>query len=64
MLNREFFRTHVSVARSQAFINLREVCCRFKLLPGTYVVVPSTFEPNQEGEFVLRVFSEKPLEMG
>jgi hypothetical protein len=46
------------VARSPSFINLREVSCRFKLPRGTYCIVPSTFDPNEEGEFLLRVFSE------
>uniref|UniRef100_A0A1B0GLJ6 Calpain catalytic domain-containing protein n=1 Tax=Lutzomyia longipalpis TaxID=7200 RepID=A0A1B0GLJ6_LUTLO len=53
-----FFKYNASVARSPAFINLREVSCRFKLPPGHYLIVPSTFDPNEEGEFLIRVFSE------
>uniref|UniRef100_A0A8C3U3T3 Peptidase C2 calpain domain-containing protein n=1 Tax=Catharus ustulatus TaxID=91951 RepID=A0A8C3U3T3_CATUS len=56
---REFFLANASRARSEQFINLREVSTRFRLPPGEYIVVPSTFEPNKEGDFVLRVFSEK-----
>lgn len=48
-----------SVAMSHTFSNLREMCDRFKLPPGDYVVIPSTFEPHRKGSFVLRVFSEK-----
>jgi calpain len=57
-LDLNFFKYNTSVARSPSFINLREVNCRFKLPPGVYCIVPSTFEPNEEGEFILRVFSE------
>jgi calpain len=58
-LDSEFFRYNASCARSKAFINLREVSARFKLPPGNYVVIASTFKPDQAGEFLLRVFSEK-----
>ncbi|CAG9855571.1 unnamed protein product [Phyllotreta striolata] len=58
-LDMNFFKYNASVARSPSFINLREVSCRFKLPPGTYCIVPSTFDPNEEGEFLLRVFTEK-----
>ncbi|XP_031635619.1 calpain-B-like [Contarinia nasturtii] len=58
-----FFKYNASVARSPAFINLREVSCRFKLPRGNYLIVPSTFEPNEEGEFLIRVFSEQCCNM-
>uniref|UniRef100_A0A6Q2Y553 Calpain-3 n=1 Tax=Esox lucius TaxID=8010 RepID=A0A6Q2Y553_ESOLU len=58
-LQKDFFLVNSSKARSKAYINLREVTQRFRLTPGEYVIIPSTYEPHQEGEFLLRVFSEK-----
>lgn len=46
------------VAKSD-FVKMREVCQRFNLPLGEYVIVPATFESNQEANFLLRVFSEK-----
>ncbi|RWS11444.1 calpain-B-like isoform X4 [Dinothrombium tinctorium] len=60
LLTTEYFKYNASVARSPNFINLREVCARFKLPPGNYCIIPSTFDPNEEGEFLLRIFMEKP----
>ncbi|XP_072120768.1 calpain-3-like isoform X2 [Mobula birostris] len=58
-LPKDFFLYHASKCRSKSYINLREISDRFSLPPGEYVIIPSTYEPHQEGEFVLRVFSEK-----
>ncbi|XP_077202620.1 calpain-9 [Paroedura picta] len=58
-LTKDFFRYHPSKARSKTYINLREVSDRFKLPPGNYIIVPTTFEPHQEADFCLRIFSEK-----
>jgi len=59
-LDTDFFTYNASVARSKSFVNLREVSGRFRLPPGNYAVIPSTFAPDEEGEFILRVFTEKP----
>uniref|UniRef100_A0A671TE35 Calpain 2, (m/II) large subunit b n=1 Tax=Sparus aurata TaxID=8175 RepID=A0A671TE35_SPAAU len=61
-LDKNYFLTHAQTAKSETFINLREVCSRFKLPPGEYLIVPSTFEPHLNGDFCIRVFSEKQTE--
>eukprot|EP00092_Neocalanus_flemingeri_P017950 GFUD01019424.1.p1 GENE.GFUD01019424.1~~GFUD01019424.1.p1 ORF type:complete len:557 (+),score=139.71 GFUD01019424.1:131-1801(+) len=58
-LGEEYFKYTLSTARSKSFINTREVTGRFKLQPGSYVIVPSTYEPGYEGQFLLRTFTEK-----
>ncbi|XP_064195765.1 calpain-3-like [Anguilla rostrata] len=58
-LQKDFFLYNASIAKCKTYINLREVSQRFRLSPGEYVIIPSTFEPHREGEFLLRVFSEK-----
>ncbi|XP_074541424.1 calpain-3b [Halichoeres trimaculatus] len=58
-LPKDFFLYTASKAKCKTYINLREVTERIRLPPGEYVIIPTTFEPHQEGEFILRVFSEK-----
>ncbi|XP_066959581.1 calpain-A-like isoform X1 [Macrobrachium rosenbergii] len=57
-LDKEFFMYNMSVAKVKFFLNTREVTERFRFPPGAYVIVPSTFEPEMTGEFLLRIFYE------
>ncbi|KAK5852820.1 hypothetical protein PBY51_006659 [Eleginops maclovinus] len=58
-LQKDFFLYNASKAKCKTYINLREVTERIHLPPGEYIIIPTTFEAHQEGEFILRVFSEK-----
>eukprot|EP00794_Sanderia_malayensis_P020343 gene20343-22346_t len=62
-LNKEFFLYNKMTDKSDSFVNSREIVGRFSLDPGEYVVVPSTFYPQEEGKFLLRMFSETKREM-
>lgn len=61
-LDKKFFDYNASVANSGSFTNLREVQNRFALVPGKYVVIPCSFNPDEEGDFLLRIFTEKATE--
>ena len=59
-LDKDYFLRHNKpTAHSKSFTKAREITNRFKLKPGSYCIVASTFEPNKEGDFLLRLFSEK-----
>uniref|UniRef100_A0A8C7P9I4 Calpain 9 n=1 Tax=Oncorhynchus mykiss TaxID=8022 RepID=A0A8C7P9I4_ONCMY len=63
----DFFRYNGSKARSKTYINVREISERFTLPPGNYLLVPTTFQPHDEADFIIRIFSEKAagtMEMG
>ncbi|KAM5146778.1 calpain-2 catalytic subunit-like [Mantella aurantiaca] len=41
------------------YIAKRDVTGRYNLLPGQYLIIPTTFMPHEESSFNLRVFTEK-----
>ncbi|KAJ7354983.1 Calpain-6, partial [Desmophyllum pertusum] len=58
--NRKYrLHTMFEKAGDSIFINAREVVNKFHLKKGRYVVIPSTYEPNKAGQFMMRVFTEK-----
>lgn len=63
-LPKAFFQQNSSVAKSKSYVNLREVTERMQLKPGEYVIIPSTFDPNLESDFILRIFTEKKSTSG
>ncbi|XP_073682696.1 calpain-1 catalytic subunit-like [Garra rufa] len=46
------------VAASEKFIHTRHVMKFFKLQPGEYLIVPSTFNPNETANFMLSIFTK------
>lgn len=49
---------------SGAYINSREVTHRFRVPPGHYLIIPSTYEAGHSCEFMIRVFTEHGIEAG
>ncbi|XP_016330979.1 calpain-1 catalytic subunit-like [Sinocyclocheilus anshuiensis] len=54
----KFFYRRNSVEDSGNFINTRHVMKFFKLEPGEYLIVPSTFHPNECAKFMLSIFTK------
>lgn len=44
------------------YVSYREITEEYKLDPGTYVIIPSLFEVNQECQFLLRCYSEHAVD--
>ena len=58
-LDAKYVSRHQPVGKTDQYINLREVSKRFLFPPGDYCVVPTTFNPGEEGQFLVRIFVEK-----
>ena len=56
-LNQKPFKNGLLMKTSN-FIDYREITERLSLLPGHYIIIPATVKPDEEGEFLIRVFSE------
>ena len=55
-----FFMTQEPVVVAE-YYESREACGLYKLPTGEYCIIPYTWEPA-DGEFLLRIYSEKPLQ--
>ncbi|KJH47086.1 calpain family cysteine protease [Dictyocaulus viviparus] len=58
----DFLLGRKPIARTRVFINMREVTCRFRVRAGHYIILPCTFEPNSDGEFLLRIYVNGKLQ--
>ncbi|KAI2808654.1 Calpain-1 catalytic subunit, partial [Blomia tropicalis] len=56
----EFFQRNKGEQALKYFTNWREVTTRYRLQEGNYLIVPSTYGPNCDGNFLLRVYCEIP----
>ena len=54
------FSSIIDVVLDQQRLLMQEkISRRFKLVPGTYVIIPSTFGSAEEGDFIFRIIAEK-----
>ncbi|XP_063586504.1 calpain-5-like isoform X2 [Penaeus indicus] len=51
-------RIHESIATSD-YIRTRAIFLREQLKQGRYVIIPTTFKPDETGEFIMRMFTSK-----
>ncbi|XP_061599549.1 calpain-1 catalytic subunit-like [Cololabis saira] len=53
-----FFRTNAPVGQTKTYMNAREVMEFMVLEPSEYLIVPSTFRPNETASFILTILSK------
>ena len=59
----DYFKSTQALGTSGSYINYREVFGRFSLTKGAYIIIPATFLPNTEAEFLLRIFSQEKINL-
>ena len=47
---------------SGSYVNSRDVTKRFRLSPGNYIIIPSTYDEDRACEFLLRIFTQEKIE--
>lgn len=57
-VDKQYVDSNESVATSGSHTSRRNVSERFELPPGRYIIIPSSSKPNEEGDFLLRIFTE------
>jgi hypothetical protein len=62
-LKKDFFDFNTPKGKTMSFELVREVSGRFEFSPGRYVIVPSTFYPNENGKFLLRILTDSTNEV-
>ncbi|XP_042599090.1 calpain-14-like isoform X1 [Cyprinus carpio] len=53
-----FFRNARLVGKNESYINTREIMEFFRFKAGEYLIVPSTYKPNEAASFLLTVYSK------
>ncbi|XP_072554924.1 calpain-1 catalytic subunit-like [Paramormyrops kingsleyae] len=59
-----FFNSSSPISVTKAFMNVRETTQVFFLPPGEFVIVPSTFNPEETASFLLMIFSKMQTSVG
>ncbi|XP_052008684.1 calpain-1 catalytic subunit-like isoform X2 [Xyrauchen texanus] len=57
-LDQQFFSKNRAVSRSGKYRCIRSVWRKVHLEPGSYVIMASTYRPNLQGEFFLRIYTK------